>query len=192
VAHKIAIVWIRWPCWRRIKMSSWSHYHYSGAWWQHIAWHKWRVSAREKACIDGSKRRRTSHYVLDIWADCKTIGEIKGEICFNGASKWRSAAYVAREKIFTFSHHQLSDRQSLYFAAWLSLPKNWPHEGKEKRMNKMLDIGHVGLVHDNAAHRVIETSKEGDIRDILAGQWNRLSIGVEMIILQNILFLNQS
>ena len=50
------------------------------------------------------------------------------------------------------------------------LPKNWPHEGKEKRMNKMLDIGHVGLVHDNAAHRVIETSKEGYIRDILAGQ----------------------
>lgn len=78
----------------------------------------------------------------------------------------------------------LTVRQSLYFAAQLRLPEHWAIEKKEKRVDRILDM--LGL---SAVANTIVGNHE--IRGISGGQLKRLSIGVEIVNLPNLMFLDE-
>jgi ABC-type multidrug transport system ATPase subunit len=119
--------------------------------------------------------------LLDVLAQRKTTGEISGEILYNGSTVLRSTAYVMQDNVHI---GLLTVRESLYFAAQLRLPEEWPIEKKEKRVDKILDM--LGLTE--VANTLVGNHS---IRGISGGQTKRLSIGVEIINLPNIMFLDE-
>jgi ABC-type multidrug transport system ATPase subunit len=78
----------------------------------------------------------------------------------------------------------LTVRQSLYFAAQLRLPEDWSIEKKEKRVDKILDM--LGLTE--VSNTLVGNH---EVRGISGGQAKRLSIGVEIINLPNLMFLDE-
>lgn len=119
--------------------------------------------------------------LLDVLAGRKTTGEIEGSITFNDSPVLRSSAYVMQDNVHI---GLLTVRQSLYFAAELRLPENWTYEKKNKRVDKILDM--LGLT---AVQNTIVGNHS--IRGISGGQVKRLSIGVEIINLPNMMFLDE-
>jgi ABC-type multidrug transport system ATPase subunit len=72
----------------------------------------------------------------------------------------------------------------LYFAAQLRLPEDWSVEKKNKRVDKILDM--LGL---SAVQNTIVGGHS--VRGISGGQVKRLSIGVEIVNLPNVMFLDE-
>jgi ABC-type multidrug transport system ATPase subunit len=119
--------------------------------------------------------------LLDILAQRKTTGEITGEILYNDSTLLRSTAYVMQDNVHI---GLLTVKQSLYFAAQLRLPEHWTQEKKEKRVEKILDM--LGLTE--VANTLVGNH---EIRGISGGQLKRLSIGVEIVNLPNLMFLDE-
>lgn len=119
--------------------------------------------------------------LLDVLAQRKNTGTITGEITYNGSSLLTSSAYVMQDNVHV---GLLSVRQNLYFAAQLRLPEHWDKAKKEQRVNKILDM--LGLTE--VANTVVGTAT---LRGISGGQLKRLSIGVEIVNLPNLMFLDE-
>ena len=123
--------------------------------------------------------------LLDILADRKTTGEITGDILFNGAERsaavMRSSAYVMQDNVHI---GVLTVRQTLTYAAELRLSVRMSPEAKRKRVDKILDM--LGL----AEHGDTLVGNE-NIRGISGGQLKRLSIGVEIVHLPDLIFLDE-
>lgn len=123
--------------------------------------------------------------LLDVLADRKTTGEISGDILFNGAPRnplvMRSTAYVMQD-----NHHigVLTVRQTLTYAAHLRMNENIDIKLKNARVNKIMDM--LGLTE----HAGTLVGNE-HIRGISGGQAKRLSIGVEIINLPDLIFLDE-
>lgn len=123
--------------------------------------------------------------LLDVLAARKTTGEIAGDILFNGASRtasiMRSSAYVMQDNVHI---GVLTVRQTLNYAAALRLSEKMTAQGKTKRVDKILDM--LGL----AEHADTLVGNEY-IRGISGGQLKRLSIGVEIVHLPDLIFLDE-
>lgn len=78
----------------------------------------------------------------------------------------------------------LTVRENLFFAAQLRLPEAWTLDKKQRRVDKILDMLALTLV----ANSVVGTAT---IRGISGGQLKRLSIGVEIIALPNVIYLDE-
>ncbi|CAM9157731.1 unnamed protein product [Ectocarpus fasciculatus] len=123
--------------------------------------------------------------LLDVLAGRKTMGEIDGDILFNGMPRtrtvMRSAAYVMQDNhhIGCFTVHQ-----TLMYAAHLRMPERFSMESKELRVKKIMDM--LGLTeHENTV------VGDENIRGLSGGQQKRLSIGVEIINLPDLIFLDE-
>jgi ABC-type multidrug transport system ATPase subunit len=119
--------------------------------------------------------------LLDVLAGRKNTGQISGEMLYNNSPKLTSAAYVMQDSVHI---GLLTVRQSIYFAAELRLPEDWSREKKDKRINKVLDM--LGL--QEVANTQVGTE---DVRGISGGQLKRLSIGVEIVNLPDVIFLDE-
>lgn len=138
------------------------------------------VHAGEMCALMGASGAGKST-LLDVLAGRKTTGEITGEIHYNGTPELKSSAYVMQDNVHI---PLLTVRETIYFAAQLRLPEDWPLEKKEKRVNKILDM--LGLT------QVQNTIVGGhSVRGISGGQMKRLSIGVEIVNLPNVMFLDE-
>lgn len=123
--------------------------------------------------------------LLDILADRKTTGTISGQILFNGEERSemvaKASAYVMQDNVHI---GMLTVRETLYFAAELRLDEQWDQETKKRRVDKVIAM--LGLSH--VQHTIVGTDLQ---RGISGGQLKRLSIGVEIINLPDILFLDE-
>jgi ATP-binding cassette subfamily G (WHITE) protein 2 len=119
--------------------------------------------------------------LLDVLAQRKNTGRILGDILYNGSTHLKSWAYVMQDNVHV---GLLSVRQNLYFAAQLRLPEHWELDKKEKRVDKILDM--LGLTE--VANTVVGTAT---LRGISGGQLKRLSIGVEIVHMPNLMFLDE-
>jgi ABC-type multidrug transport system ATPase subunit/ABC-type multidrug transport system permease subunit len=143
-----------------------------------------RVEPKEMCALMGASGAGKST-LLDVLADRKTVGEIFGEIFINGRRRTRammkSTAYVMQDNAHIGS---LTVQETLYFAAQLRLPQYMAETAKEERIQDILRI--LGLHH-------IANSVGGneERRGISGGQKKRLSIGVEIIHLPEMIFLDE-
>jgi ABC-type multidrug transport system ATPase subunit len=123
--------------------------------------------------------------LLDILADRKTTGTITGQIYFNGEERSeaiaKASAYVMQDNVHI---GMLTVRETLYFAAELRLDETWSADVKKQRVDKVIEM--LGLGH--VQHTIVGTDLQ---RGISGGQLKRLSIGVEIINLPDILFLDE-
>lgn len=119
--------------------------------------------------------------LLDVLAKRKNVGEIRGEVLYNGSPVMRSTAYVMQDNVHI---GLLTVRESIYFASELRLPEEWSREKKDKRIQKILDM--LGL--QEVANTIVGTEF---IRGISGGQLKRLSIGVEIVNLPDLIFLGE-
>ena len=123
--------------------------------------------------------------LLDILADRKTTGEVTGEIYINGRrstkAMMRSSAYVMQDNAHI---GVLTVQESLYFAAQLRLPQNMSEDLKTERIKNIMGI--LGLA--GIANSVVGDEHQ---RGISGGQKKRLSIGVEIIHLPELIFLDE-
>ncbi len=124
--------------------------------------------------------------LLDVLAGRKTTGEISGDILFNGSPRTmdvvRSSAYVMQDNVHIGC---LTVRQTLRFAANLRMPEKQNHKNsKEYRIDEILGMLGLKEVADSFVGNV-------RIRGISGGQLKRLSIGVEIINLPDLIFLDE-
>ena len=124
--------------------------------------------------------------LLDVLAMRKTTGDIEGDILFNGrectASVLRSSAYVMQDNVHI---GVLTVRQTLTYACRLRMDeKKFDDKKRNARVNKIMDMlgltEHAGTIVGNEY-----------IRGISGGQTKRLSIGVEIVNLPDLIFLDE-
>ena len=123
--------------------------------------------------------------LLDVLAGRKTTGEINGDILFNGSevtpAVMRSSAYVMQDNVHI---GVLTVRQTLTYAAQLRMDQKVDPKIRVARVNKIMDMlgltEHAGTIVGNEY-----------IRGISGGQLKRLSIGVEIINLPDLIFLDE-
>ena len=117
--------------------------------------------------------------LLDLLAGRKSTGRTEGSIRFSGRRKARSLAYVMQENVHIPS---LTVKESLMFAAHLRIG------GISKQMKRE----QVASVMSMLALSHIAESAVGDenVRGISGGELRRLSIGVEIIHLPDLIFLD--
>lgn len=113
------------------------------------------------------------------------MGKIEGEIYFNGNPRTealvRSSAYVMQDNVHIGA---LTVRQTLTFAARLRMDGRLSEATRIKRIQKILDM--LGLAEHADTLVGDETT-----RGISGGQLKRLSIGVEVINLPDLIFLDE-
>lgn len=139
------------------------------------------------ALMGGSGAGKTT--LLDILAYRKTIGTITGDILINAHSMRDSAmkmrrltAYVMQDNVLLPS---LTVYENMYFAAKLRLPSSkFTPDQRIKRVYGIMNL--LGLTH--IAKSLVGSEAE---RGISGGQKKRLSIGVEVIHLPSIIFLDE-
>lgn len=123
--------------------------------------------------------------LLDILAGRKTTGEISGDILFNGSERTiaitRASAYVMQDNVHI---GVLTVRQTLTYAAHLRMDEKYDIKIKNARVNKIMDM--LGLTE----HAGTLVGNEY-IRGISGGQLKRLSIGVEIINLPDLIYLDE-
>lgn len=93
----------------------------------------------------------------------------------------KSAAYVMQDNVHI---GVLTVRESLRYAAELRLKENLPAAAKDKRVQKILDM--LGL--EAVAETVVG---DENTRGISGGQVKRLSIGVEIVSLPDLIYLDE-
>lgn len=136
--------------------------------------------------------------LLDILANRKTTGIITGDVFLNQLRRSTSSpsstssssssslfnekvGYVPQENIFIDA---LTVRETLYFAAELKLPQNLSPPEKTERIQDILHL--LGL--NQIADSIVGNEEK---RGISGGQKKRLSIGVEIIHLPELIFLDE-
>jgi ABC-type multidrug transport system ATPase subunit len=123
--------------------------------------------------------------LLDVLAGRKTTGEIQGDILFNGVDRspsiTRSSAYVMQDNAHI---GVLTVKQTLMYAAELRLGQTFNPKAKEKRVQKIMDM--LGLT--DFADVVVGSVEQ---RGISGGQIKRVSIGVEIVNLPDLIFLDE-
>ena len=119
--------------------------------------------------------------LLDVLAQRKNTGTIKGEITYNGSTEMKSFAYVMQDNAHMGI---LTVRESIHYAAELRLSERMSKEAKAKRVQKIIDM--LGL--DGVANSILGTHQ---IRGVSGGQLKRVSIGVEIVNLPNLMFLDE-
>jgi ABC-type multidrug transport system ATPase subunit/ABC-type multidrug transport system permease subunit/uncharacterized membrane protein YhdT len=119
--------------------------------------------------------------LLDVLAKRKNVGEISGEMLYNGSPHLKAAAYVMQDNVHI---GLLTVKESIYFASELRLPEDWSRAKKDKRIDKVLDM--LGL--QEVGNTIVGTE---DVRGISGGQLKRLSIGVEIVNLPDVIFLDE-
>lgn len=123
--------------------------------------------------------------LLDLLSDRKKDGHWSGDILFNKAPRnaWfsRDSAYILQDDLHIAT---LTVRETIYFSASFQLPEGTSQEDINKRVDLLLDL--MGLAH-------IQDSFVGDAthKGISGGQKKRLSIAVEMVALQKLIFLDE-
>jgi ATP-binding cassette subfamily G (WHITE) protein 2 (SNQ2) len=144
-----------------------------------------RAQPGEMCALMGSSGAGKST-LLDILANRKTTGTITGDIYFNGTTEqtnmvMHSMAYVMQDNVHIAV---LTVRECLQYAAELRLPQSMPGVEKFSRVDRVLSM--LGLKH-------VQNSFVGDSesRGISGGQLKRLSIGVEIIHLPDLIFLDE-
>ena len=119
--------------------------------------------------------------LLDILAQRKSTGSITGEITYNGSTVMKSFAYVMQDSAHIGI---LTVKETLYYAAELRLSQQMSKREKGERVQKLIDM--LGLA--KVANSVLGTS---NVRGISGGQLKRVSIGVEIVHLPNLMFLDE-
>jgi len=142
-----------------------------------------RVHPGEMCALMGASGAGKST-LLDVIAARKSKGEIKGQILFNGEERtdgiMRQTSYVMQDNVHIFV---LTVRETLYYAARLRMDTT-NESVRAARVQKVLDM--LGL------SEVSETIVGNEtIRGISGGQLKRLSIGVEIINLPDMIFLDE-
>ena len=123
--------------------------------------------------------------LLDLLSSRKTTGEMRGSILFDGSPRSddiaRRSAYVMQENV-----HQpmLTVRQTLNYASLLRMPESVSVDEKRARVSQIISM--LGLAEH--ADTIVGNAR---VRGISGGQAKRLSIGVEMINLPDIIFLDE-
>jgi ABC-type lipoprotein export system ATPase subunit len=143
-----------------------------------------RVNPGEMCALMGASGAGKST-LLDVIAGRKTVGRIVGDILFNGAERTPAimlqTAYVMQDNVHIGS---LTVKETLMYAAHLRLPQTLSLELKEKRVGKIMDM--LGLTeHGNTL------VGDENTRGISGGQMKRLSIGVEIVNLPDLIFLDE-
>jgi ABC-type lipoprotein export system ATPase subunit len=143
-----------------------------------------RVHPGEMCALMGASGAGKST-LLDVIAGRKTVGRIVGDILFNGAERTPAimlqTAYVMQDNVHIGS---LTVKETLMYAAHLRLPQTLSLELKEKRVGKIMDM--LGLTeHGNTL------VGDENTRGISGGQMKRLSIGVEIVNLPDLIFLDE-
>jgi ABC-type multidrug transport system ATPase subunit/ABC-type multidrug transport system permease subunit len=119
--------------------------------------------------------------LLDLLAQRKNTGRTEGTILYNNQATPPSIAYVLQDNVHI---PLLTVRETLYYGALLRLPEGWTDERKRKRVETILRM--LSLEH------VAESLVGSDtMRGISGGQLKRLSIGVEIIHLPSLMFLDE-
>ena len=119
--------------------------------------------------------------LLDVLAQRKTTGTISGQILYNYSPALTSSAYVMQDNVHIAS---LTVKESLWYAAQLRLPEQWSTVEKEERVQHILQV--LGLTA--VANTIVGNEYK---RGISGGQAKRLSIGVEIINLPDLMFLDE-
>jgi len=123
--------------------------------------------------------------LLDVLAGRKTTGTIGGDLLFNGRPRGpsviRTTAYVLQDNVHI---GVLTVRQTLSFAADLRVGTALSKEEREARVEQILSM--LGLTE--VAETIIGTDT---LRGISGGQLKRVSIGVEIIMLPDLIFLDE-
>jgi ABC-type lipoprotein export system ATPase subunit len=123
--------------------------------------------------------------LLDVIAGRKTQGTITGDILFDGternATVMRASAYVMQDNVH---YPTLTVRETLGYAAYLRLRQKTDAKIKAKRVQKVIDM--LGL--SDHSETIIGNSSIGGLS---GGQMKRLSIGVEIINLPGLIFLDE-
>lgn len=123
--------------------------------------------------------------LLDVLAGRKTVGKIEGNIYFNGgchsSAVLRSSAYVMQDNVHLGA---LTVRQTLMYAAQLRIDYKCDQSYKDARVQKILDM--LGL----SEHAETLVGDEY-LRGLSGGQLKRLSIGVEVVNLPDLIFLDE-
>ncbi|KAJ1423014.1 P-loop containing nucleoside triphosphate hydrolase protein [Ochromonadaceae sp. CCMP2298] len=119
--------------------------------------------------------------LLDVLAMRKSTGIVEGLITYNGSATMTSSAYVMQDNAHMGI---LTVRESIHYAAELRLSEHMSKEAKAKRVAKIIDI--LGL--QKVADSILGTS---EVRGISGGQLKRVSIGVEIVSLPDLMFLDE-
>jgi len=123
--------------------------------------------------------------LLDLIAKRKLTGTWSGEIYINDSPRSslfsRETAYVLQDDIHIST---LTVEETLLYAAWTRLDEGTSIEERQKRVDELLEL--MGLSH-------VRNSMVGDpmTKGISGGQLKRLSIAVEIIPLQKLIFLDE-
>jgi ABC-type multidrug transport system ATPase subunit/ABC-type multidrug transport system permease subunit len=139
-----------------------------------------RASPGEMVALMGSSGAGKST-LLDILSQRKDTGVIEGSITYNGHAHLPSFAYVMQDNVHMGI---LTVRESLHYAAELRINRNMSQEAKAKRVEKILAV----LALQEVAEQVIGSHM---IRGISGGQLKRVSIGVEIVHLPCLMFLDE-
>lgn len=123
--------------------------------------------------------------LLDVLAGRKTTGDMTGDILFNGTERtpsvMRSSAYVMQDNVHI---GVLTVKESLRYAALLRLSEKITDASREKQIQKVMDMLGLAEVCDVVVG-------DENVRGISGGQCKRLSIGVEIISLPDLIFLDE-
>jgi len=134
------------------------------------------------ALMGGSGAGKTT--LLDVLAGRKTAGLIEGEVFFNGKAGMPSpklCSYVTQDNVHIGC---FTVRETLHFAALLRIKEGVRPAQREKMVNDVL--GMLGL--DSVADVMVGDSLR---KGISGGQARRLTIGVEIINLPGMIFLDE-
>jgi ATP-binding cassette subfamily G (WHITE) protein 2 (SNQ2) len=146
-----------------------------------------RIEPGEMCSLMGSSGAGKST-LLDILADRKTIGTITGNIYINGQHRTpkfmqSSTAYVTQDLSFLF---YLTVRETLEFAAEFRMSEHDSKQLKEQRVHDLLHTLRLSHIADS----IVGDEGFGGGR-ISGGERRRLSIGVEIINLPKLIFLDE-
>jgi ABC-type multidrug transport system ATPase subunit/ABC-type multidrug transport system permease subunit len=119
--------------------------------------------------------------LLDVLAQRKSTGKMSGEITYNGSPEMKSSSYVMQDNVHI---GVLTVRESIYYAAELRMNQRRSKDAKARRVEKIIDM--LGL--QKVADTILGTH---NVRGVSGGQLKRVSIGVEIVNLPNLMFLDE-
>lgn len=142
-----------------------------------------RINPGEMCALMGGSGAGKST-LLDVLAGRKTSGYIKGEVYFNGrrgSPSSKRCSYVTQDNVHIGS---FTVRETLHYASLLRIREGASAEERRQRVEQVM--GMLGL--EEVADVIVGDSLR---KGISGGQARRLSIGVEIIHLPDLIFLDE-